>query len=561
MLQRIDELLKLSTVKIDTNAGSRGTGFFIGPGIILTCAHVPKEPLGAKIKLSSSDLNHTIEAEIVGVFLEDVDLAILVSDSPGCSDYCVYIDIDADIKPRDPCFTYGYTFHSNYGNSSGDPVTLECEGIQGGIIPSIKLKSGHVLPGLSGSPLLNQRTSKVCGIIRNTRDERFDLGGEAIPISVILAKIPALSILQKDFHTKDPRWHNLLTFDIDPFDSDWSYIDESSKKQENYFKTLIFLVKVLVKWIILGRKAPRAFPIETIRLLITHTFQGDLGQEIKRQRKQLTRDLTFKLDFEGTNQARIINQLDSQAWILGELIDKLIDDKQDLASLSRLSWATEILYEQRGLFEELKKEDGNYYPDLEKIRRRPNSLDDNSKYTQSDRAIGRLISKYSASDSILWKSIQLGFNFSISSNLVNLGTKNSLIYVEKVSYILYLILKINLDVVSRFEISVDDIFDDLEVEIRRNPKLKILRKVQILLQSAVGERVEGGNFRAWNTSGSYHFSRKCKLYPERAKPDEMKKILCFSTSDEAEEAGHQACKNCKRANDSSLDENFVGDET
>ncbi len=295
---------------------------------------------------------------------------------------------------------------------------MECEGIRGGSIQSIKLKSGHVLPGLSGSPLLNQRTSKVCGIIQNTRDERFDLGGEAIPINVVLAKIPNLSILQKDFHTKDLRWRNLLAFDIDPFDSDWSYIDESSKKKENYHKTLIFLIKVLVKWLLLGRKAPRAFPIETIRLLIKHTFQGDLGQEIRRQRTKLTHDLTFKLDFEGTNQARIINQLDSQAWILGDLIEKLIDDKQDLASISRLSWATEILYEQRGLFEELKKEDGNYYPDLEKIRRRPNSFSyqDNSKYIQSDRAIGRLISKYSASDSILWKSIQSGFNISISSN-------------------------------------------------------------------------------------------------------------------------------------------------
>ncbi len=101
MSQRIDELLRFSTVKIDTDAGSRGTGFFIGPGIILTCAHVLKEPLGAKIQLLSSDLKHTIEAEIVDIFLEDIDLAILVSDSPGCSDCCVYIDVDTDIQPRD----------------------------------------------------------------------------------------------------------------------------------------------------------------------------------------------------------------------------------------------------------------------------------------------------------------------------------------------------------------------------------------------------------------------------------------------------------------------------
>lgn len=389
------------------------------------------------------------------------------------------------------------------------------------------------------------------------------MGGEAIPINLVLAEFPKISILQEDFHTKDIRWKNLLACDIDPLDSDWSYIDNTCKKTENYFKTLIFLIKVLIKWFILGRKAPRAFPIKTIHLLIQHTLQKDLGQEIKRQRKQLTHDITFKIDFEGTNQARIINQLDSQAWILSDLIEKLIDDKQDLASLSRLSWATEILYEQRGLFQQLKKEEGNYYPALEKMKNRSNFLTsrNDSRYIQSDQAIGKLISKYSASDSILWKSIQLGFNFSISSNYVNLGVKNTLIYMSSILHILSSVLKINLDIISRSEISIDDIFNSLEVEINKNPKLKILRKVQILLQSAVGERVEGGRFRAWNKNGAYHFSRKCKLYPERAKPDEMKKILCFSTADDAINGGHRACKTCENADDFPSDEIFfLGDE-
>jgi hypothetical protein len=45
---------------------------------------------------------------------------------------------------------------------------------------------------MSGAPLLNQRTGKVCGIVKFTRDRSFDLGGGAVPTSVILAQFPEL---------------------------------------------------------------------------------------------------------------------------------------------------------------------------------------------------------------------------------------------------------------------------------------------------------------------------------------------------------------------------------
>ena len=90
-----------------------------------------------------------------------------------------------DIQPGDKCYTYGYT-DKEEGNPEGDPVTLECEGLIGGSGNLIKLKSGQVRPGLSGSPLLNQRTCKVCGVIKRSRNRQFDLGGEAVCIDTIL---------------------------------------------------------------------------------------------------------------------------------------------------------------------------------------------------------------------------------------------------------------------------------------------------------------------------------------------------------------------------------------
>jgi hypothetical protein len=80
------------------------------------------------------------------------------------------------------------------------------------------------------------------------------------------------------------------------------------------------------------------------------------------------------------------------------------------------------------------------------------------------------------------------------------------------------------------------------------------------LEAVSGELVQGGLFRAWSEKGAYHFSRKCKLYPERVKLEEMDKILCYDTREEAERK-HQRCKTCFKAeNISSNDVEFLGEE-
>ncbi len=542
MALSIHDLLRLSTVKINTEVGSRGTGFFVAPGIILTCAHVLKEPLGSKINLLCSDLKTTLEAGIVEIFPDGVDLAILVCNSPNSSDYCVYLD--DDIESRDPCYTYGYSFHEE-GNENGDPVTLECEGKIGTPISGLKLKCGQVLPGLSGSPLLNNRTSKVCGVVRDTRDERFDLGAEAVPINFLLERFTRLIDLQQEFHNTDLKWRNLLVHDTNPFDSDWLYLDESAKKKLNYLKTIWFLIKVLGKWIILGHQAPRAFPFKTIQVLFQHTLKGDLGQEIKRQREKLSSDLALKLDLEGTYQARLINQLDSQAWVISSLIENLIDNKQDLASLSRLSWANDILYEQRGLLQELKHKEGNLYPKLEDFKKKYKIFDyqRDSRYVDADKVIGGLIAKYSTNKSLLIDSLDL----SVSSwfTLQELEPNYSLFYIDSLLKIFDFFPRIDYMNALETKVSLDEILDDLERNILANPRLKILRKFKVLLQGTVGELVVGGPIRARKTSNVYHYNRACHNYPERVNPSEMRDVQCFSTVEDAKKAGYvRACIIC-----------------
>jgi hypothetical protein len=99
-----------------------------------------------------------------------------------------YIDFDQDLQLTDKLYTFGYT--NDYPN--GDPSDFEYIGLTGDENPLIKFKLGQVQPGFSGSPLLNLRTGKVCGVVNKTRDEYSDLGGRAIPVQTIFKYFPQL---------------------------------------------------------------------------------------------------------------------------------------------------------------------------------------------------------------------------------------------------------------------------------------------------------------------------------------------------------------------------------
>jgi hypothetical protein len=554
MSLRLDQLLKACTVKIEISKGKNyGTGFFFAPKLILTCDHVIKKPVGEFVEIFPDGYPHPIQAQIKHRFSKEIDLAILQTHAED-SFPCVYLG--TGIQPRDLCYTYGYT-DNQQGFPEGDPVTLECEGLTGGSIQRIKLKGGQVRPGLSGSPLLNQSSGKVCGVIKFTRGSSSDLGGGAVPVDFIFSEFPTLEKLHNDFHKSDTRWSELLDYDAEAFDSDWTYLDWGWQRFGNYFKALWFLLKVAFKWIILGFKAPRAFPLRTITSLIEHTLKGDLGQEIKRQRKELTHRLNLEVDPEGCGQARILNELDSQAGVLTQLIDMLITENQDLASTSRLLWVTEVLYEQKSLIGELKKNEGNSYPRLESFKRRFKIFNDTeeSNYITADRIVGRLVLRHTNTNFVLWHSFK-SFLLELIEGVKDNPTLN-LLYIEQIFSLLIATLR---DLTPPAESSIETILSDLEEEIKRNPKLKILKKIQVLLEAVSGELVQGGLFRAWSEKGAYHFSRKCKLYPERVKLEEMDKILCYDTREEAERK-HQRCKICNNAeNISSNDVEFLGEE-
>lgn len=203
---QLEELLQKCTVKLSI-PGQRGwgTGFFVAPGLILTCAHVVKA-LGSpdRVQVRWQQQLAFAEAEILQQ-IPDLDLALLKFTSEKADLPCVFLD--EGLRAGQELYFFGYP---DEDFEHGCPVTVTCEGYTGDVPPLIKFKLGQVRPGMSGSPLLNQRTGKVCGIVKFTRDRTSDLGGGAISTHIILEQFPELRSLSQEFHERERRWCNLL---------------------------------------------------------------------------------------------------------------------------------------------------------------------------------------------------------------------------------------------------------------------------------------------------------------------------------------------------------------
>jgi tetratricopeptide (TPR) repeat protein len=54
----------------------------------------------------------------------------------------------------------------------------------------LQLREGQISAGMSGAPILNQRTGRVCAMMTRTRDSRADMGGWAVPIAKHFNRFP-----------------------------------------------------------------------------------------------------------------------------------------------------------------------------------------------------------------------------------------------------------------------------------------------------------------------------------------------------------------------------------
>ncbi|MEH1867204.1 MAG: trypsin-like peptidase domain-containing protein [Nostoc sp.] len=185
--QDLYKLLQECTVRLSSSSGGIGTGFFIAPGgWILTCYHVVEGSDNVGVFWLSREGKQELTATVrLGVPIP-VDIALLKIEGKTPVHKCVYLD-NSFPQIGDTLYTFGYP--QGYGTeiySGGDSATTKYEGnsFQDDVLV-LKLKEGHIQEGYSGSPLLNVRTGKVCGIVSVSRDTSSDLGGRATPIPLL----------------------------------------------------------------------------------------------------------------------------------------------------------------------------------------------------------------------------------------------------------------------------------------------------------------------------------------------------------------------------------------
>ncbi|MFJ9560109.1 NB-ARC domain-containing protein [Streptomyces fuscichromogenes] len=198
---------------------SYGSGAFVAPGWVVTCAHVVADEKGAPWPGPVPGCREDGEELFLDVVPEwylpwaggqGPDLALLrvIDPRPGQD----RVRLCAPVDVGDELWSYGYPAD---GYRQGDSLSLRYLGpsVASGV-KLLKAGEGQATAGFSGAPVLNWRTGGVCGLIRTSRDRRSDLGARLVPASAIMdCYADVLASASKEAGAETDRWRALLTED------------------------------------------------------------------------------------------------------------------------------------------------------------------------------------------------------------------------------------------------------------------------------------------------------------------------------------------------------------
>lgn len=213
------DLFERCVVAVFDGAGAfRGSGFFVAPGELLTCAHVVHGLEAIEVGWDGRRYAATVEQRLPQLDAGDPaarfhplpDVALLRLAEPPESHPCVRLDAAEPVAApvadmlRLCAFSVGEHERQRLARSSAT-TTFEGPFDEDGQ-RLLKLAAGRVIGGFSGAPLLNVRTGSVCGVVESTRDDRQALGGFGVPLSSFVASLPGLADCNTAHHRAAPRY-------------------------------------------------------------------------------------------------------------------------------------------------------------------------------------------------------------------------------------------------------------------------------------------------------------------------------------------------------------------
>ena len=195
----IQDFLIDCTTRVET-PGQVGTGFFIAPGLVLTCAHLIEDAENGDYPLSDVDIHWGGErhpARVVRYAASpSPNLAVLETELK--QHPCAYLF--ESLRPDDTLYVCGFSSEEN-----GDAVRLLIEGSEANG-STLKLGSVTADAALSGAPVLNLRTGGVCAILNTATEFGAESASRAIPASILVDLFPEIQTIHNRNHEETPRW-------------------------------------------------------------------------------------------------------------------------------------------------------------------------------------------------------------------------------------------------------------------------------------------------------------------------------------------------------------------
>lgn len=215
----LQDLLEDCRVLVD--GATEGTGFFVAPGFVVSCAHVAgtEAGLNARVRWGDQDYDATVVAASAdapdrsGALYAFPDLAVVQLLDPPAGHPCVWLDMTGPLQGTE-LTAVGFTDTLQACAAAPRRVRLTAGGRTaqpGGQL--LELVDGEINPGLSGGPVLDHTGAGVCAVVKATRLEDTTMGGFAVPVDALRLIDPAVYrtvVEQHDrFHRSDTRWRTL----------------------------------------------------------------------------------------------------------------------------------------------------------------------------------------------------------------------------------------------------------------------------------------------------------------------------------------------------------------
>lgn len=218
LVAALQQLLEQCRVLVD---GLRqGSGFFVAPGFVLSCAHVAGER-GDRLRIRWRDREHEAVVRaaseapggVGGVMWPYPDLAVLEVIDPPADHPCVLLDGQ---RPWDGTTVTVAGFTSLLEHHAAAPRRARLTVVGDSFYqqgPLLELGGHEINPGLSGGAVLSHVSGGVCAVVKATRQEDTAMGGYATPVEALRLLDPGVyarvMTAHDRFHEADSRWTRL----------------------------------------------------------------------------------------------------------------------------------------------------------------------------------------------------------------------------------------------------------------------------------------------------------------------------------------------------------------